>query len=186
MKQKKTARSRKSQTEKGIHSFDIETVKTAVYRRIEKNHSEFLNTTTWLAKSFARAISNKKIKTGTINVTRLEKLNTNILSLMEEIRDECQGGCEFGNTSKRSYIYGNDDGFIPYPYEGEISYPEFEEFLAAEESIESGSRLLKNKTKQLKSLYSNKNGLEMTKKSIDTALISTSESGTNGIAHYVL
>ena len=187
MKVKKVgSRQNQNQTEKGIDSSDIELVMSAVYRRIEKNYSDFRNTTTWLAKTFARTISNKTIDTATINVASLEKLNTSINSLKEKIRDECQGGCEFGNRSERNFFYGNDDGNIEYPYTGEISFYEFEFF---EDEFEDPP-LLKNKTKQLKSqlksLFSNKNGLEMTKKSIDTALKSTSESGTNGIDHYVL
>ena len=162
-----------TEAERGINSIDIHWVMYSVFRRIHKNHSDFLNTTTWLAKTFARTVSNKTINPSSINVSRLELLDKSIQSEMEKIFDECQGNC---GISKRSFIAGDDDGEIPYPYHGEISYFEYV----------SDNTLLKNKTGELKRLYSNKNGLKMTKESIDQALISTSESGTNGIYHYVL
>ena len=152
---------------------------TEVYRRIDKNHSDFLNTTTWLARTYARTVNpNKPI--ASLNESSSQSLNESLIELsrnftllMEDIEEECRviGDCTFNQSNARDItgLY-NDDGIINYPYDGPVSYFEYETDLTE----------LKNKTAQLQRLFSNKNGLEMTKKSIDYALSSTSDSGTEG------
>ena len=158
---------------------------TEVYRRIDKNHSDFLNTTTWLARTYARTVNpNKPI--ASLNESSSQSLNESLIELsrnftllMEDIEEECRviGDCTFNQSNARDISgFYDDDGIINYPYDGPVSYFEFETDFEYETAIAE----LKNKTAQLRRLFSNKNGLEMTKKSIDYALSSTSDSGTEG------
>ena len=160
---------------------------TEVYRRIDKNHSDFLNTTTWLARTYARTVNPNK-PMASLNESSSQSLNESLIELsrnftllMEDIEKECRdiGDCRFNQSNARdiSGFYDDDDGIINYPYDGPVSYFEFETVIENETEYEAE---LKNKTAQLRRLFSNKNGLEMTKKSIDYALSSTSDSGAKG------
>ena len=179
--QNATTRKRQNATENdGLNPTDVQTVMTEVYRRIDKNHSDFLNTTTWLARTYARTVNpNKTIAYKSLSESLIE-LSRNFTLLMEDIEKECRdiGGCTLYQSNARdiSGFYGDDDGIINYPYDGPVSYFEFE----TDFEYETDNEKLKNKAAQLRRLFSNKNGLEMTKKSIDYALSSTSDSGAEG------
>ena len=185
--QNATTRKRQNATENdGLNPTDVQTVMTEVYRRIDKNHSDFLNTTTWLARTYARTVNPNK-PMASLNESSSQSLNESLIELsrnftllMEDIEKECRdiGGCTFNQSNARdiSGFYDDDDGIINYPYDGPVSYFEFE----TDFEYETDNEKLKNKTAQLRRLFSNKNGLEMTKKSIDYALSSTSDSGAKG------
>ena len=168
----------------GIEPKDIETVMTAVYRRIDRNHSDFLNTTTWLARTYARTVNPNKTLAPNYNETSLKELNTSLTRLMGEIEAECAavGNCNLTLGNSRVFDDLYDDGDIPYPYTGPISY--FDNFYDDNNVENPDANADKNQVRikkiELARVFSNKNGLEMTKKSIDQALKSTSESGTNG------
>ena len=98
---------------------------TEVYRRIDKNHSDFLNTTTWLARTYARTVNPNK-PMASLNESSSQSLNESLIELsrnftllMEDIEKECRdiGDCRFNQSNARdiSGFYDDDDGIINYP-----------------------------------------------------------------------